>query len=37
MAYPMPKEWTGLEVEFGHKGSLSPADKQFVESLYPFG
>jgi len=36
MAYPMPKEWTGLEMEFGHKDSLSQGDKEFVEQLYPF-
>jgi len=36
MAYPMPKEWTGLDVEFGHEGSLSAIDKGFVERLYPF-
>jgi len=32
----MPKEWTGLEMEFGHKDSLSQGDKEFVEQLYPF-
>jgi hypothetical protein len=37
MAYAMPKEWTGLDVEFGAKTSLSAADKEFVERLYPFG
>jgi hypothetical protein len=36
MAYPMPTEWTGLKMEFGHKDSLSPGDKEFVEHLYPF-
>jgi len=36
MAYPMPKEWTGLEAEFGHRDSLSAVDKEFVARLYPF-
>lgn len=36
MAYPMPKEWTGLETEFGHKDSLTQGDKDFIERLYPF-
>jgi len=36
MAYQMPKEWTGLDTEFGQKDSLSPGDKIFIERLYPF-
>lgn len=36
MAYPMPKEWTGLNTDFGHKDSLSVVDKDFIGRLYPF-
>jgi hypothetical protein len=36
MAYPMPKEWTALDTDFGHKDSLSAVDKDFIGRLYPF-
>jgi len=36
MAYPMPKEWTGLGMDFGHQSSLSTGDKDFIGRLYPF-
>ena len=36
MAYPMPKDWTGLDADFGSRDSLSTADKDFIERLYPF-
>lgn len=36
MAYPMPKDWTGLDTDFGHKDSLSAVDKEFIGRLYPF-
>ncbi|MGZ9004761.1 MAG: hypothetical protein ACXW20_13360, partial [Burkholderiales bacterium] len=36
MSYPMPKEWTSLDTDFGYKDSLSPVDKDFIERLYPF-
>ncbi len=36
MAYFMPKEWTSLDADFGHKDSLSTTDKAFIEQLYPF-
>jgi len=36
MAYPMPRNWTKLEADFGHKDSLSRIDKDFVQKLYPF-
>ena len=36
MAYPMPKEWTALNTDFGHKDSLSAVDKDFIGRLYPF-
>jgi serralysin len=36
MAYPMPKEWTSLETDFGYKDSLSPVDKDFIGRLYPY-
>ena len=36
MAYSMPKDWTALDTEFGHKESLTALDKDFIERLYPF-
>jgi hypothetical protein len=36
MAYPMPKDWTALDTDFGHKDSLSAVDKDFIGRLYPF-
>ncbi len=36
MAYPLPKEWTGLATDFGPKDSLSTEDKRYIELLYPF-
>ena len=36
MAYRLPKDWTALDTDFGHKDSLSAVDKDFIERLYPF-
>ena len=33
MAYPMPKEWTSLDSDFGYEDSLSSVDKDFIENL----